>query len=183
MKQILLEFIPIVLIFLVLTYTEKMVNWSNTSLGKLLIISIILFYASIDKLYGILVCLFFILFYQSDIVENMLNKQNTETFVPINDIQLQHSAIKPIEMTSYSCQYELPKITTDLVKNKFRQKYCEKGHLVNKGQKIKIDMMEHVYPEISMKDDKCNICDSNCHFNIIENQIDNQQRITPKSGR
>ena len=44
-------------------------------------------------------------------------------------------------------------------------------------------MMEHVYPEISMKDDKCNICDSNCHFNIIENQIDNQQRITPKSGR
>jgi len=182
MKQILIEFIPIILIFLLVTYTEKMVKWSNTSLGKLLIITIVLFYASIDKLYGILVCLLIILFYQSDSVENMLNKPNTETFEPIIDKPLEHSAVKPLETTSYACQYELPKVTTDLVKNKFRKKHCEKGHLVNKGQKIKIDMTEHVFPEVLLND-KCNICDTNCDFRIIENQLNVAERLLPKSGR
>lgn len=159
-----------------------MVKWSNTSLGKLIIISIVLFYASIDKLYGILVCLLFILFYQSDTVENMLNKYNVEPFEPINDSQLQHNVIKPLEMSSYTCQYELPKITTDIVKKEFREKHCEKGHLVNKGQKVRIDMAEHVYPELVL-DEKCNICDTNCDFHLIEKQINIGQTLAPKSGR
>ena len=182
MKQILIEFIPIILIFLLLTYTEKMITWSNTSLGKLMIISIVLFYASIDKLYGILVCLLFILFYQSDTVENMLNKHDMEFFEPNNEYKLEYSVKKPLEMSSYKCQYELPKITTDLVKREFRQKHCEKGHLVNKGQKVKIDMSEHVFPELSLKD-KCNICDKYCDFNIIEKQLNISEELAPKSGR
>jgi len=182
MKQILIEFIPIILIFLVLTYTEKMVKWSNTSLGKLLIICIVLFYASIDKVYGILVCVLFILFYQSDTVENMLNIKHPEPFVPNNDYSIQHTAVKPLDVTSYTCQYELPKITTDVVKREFRQKHCDKGHLVNKGQKVKIDMTEHVFPEITLND-KCNICDKHCDFHVIEKQLNIGERLVPKSGR
>ena len=112
----------------------------------------------------------------------MLNKEDTETFEPINDKPLQHSAIKPVETTSYTCQYELPKITTDLIKNEFRKKHCEKGHLVNKGQKVRIDMAEYVYPEVVLEE-KCNICDTNCDFHIIENQLNNSERLAPKSGR
>ena len=182
MKQILLEFIPIILIFLLLTYTEKMVKWSNTSLGKLLIIFIILFYASIDKLYGILVCVLFILFYQSDTVENMLNIQNIDSFVPNNENRLEHTVIKPLEASCYTTQYELPKITTDIVKREFRQKHCHKGHLVNKGQKVKIDITEHVYPEVVLND-KCNICDTHCEFNIIDKQLNVGERLAPKFSR
>ena len=80
-------------------------------------------------------------------------------------------------------QYELPKVTIESVKNKFKQEHCEKGHLVNKGQKIKIDMTEHVHPEISFPGNNCNICDSTCDFNIIEKQIDISERIRAKSGR
>jgi len=189
MKKVLVQFIPIILIFLLLTYTEKMVQISNTSLGKIVIIMIILFYATIDKLYGILVCLLFILFYQSDTRENMLNNNiekksiDIESFEPNIDTTLTNTAIKPLESISYLDQYELPKITSQTIKNEFRQQYCEKGHLVNKGQKIKIDMAEHIHPEISFNDNKCNICDSKCDFNIIEKQIDIVERIRPKCAR
>lgn len=183
MKQVIIEFIPIILLFLLLTYTEKMVQWTNTGLGKLLVILIILFYASIDKLYGILVCLLFILFYQSDIFNNILNKCNKEEgFEPILDNPVTHNAVKQLEPISYNDQYELPKVNTEAVKE-FRQQHCEKGHLVNKGQKIKIDIADHVYPEISFHDEKCNICDSKCDFNIVEKQININEIMRPKSGR
>lgn len=181
MQQIFIEFIPIILIFLALTYTEKMIEWSNTGLGKLVIILIILFYAFIDKLYGILVCLLFILFYQSDYYCNVLNKK-TEGFEPILDTIVTHQPIKTLEPMSYTEQYDLPKINTESVKG-FRQQHCEKGHLVNKGQKVKSDIAEHVYPEISFSNEKCNICDSKCHFNIVEKQINITEKIRPKSGR
>lgn len=184
MKQVIIEFIPIILFFLLLTYTEKMVQLSTTGLGKIFVILIILFYASIDKLYGILVCLLFILFYQSDIFNNILNKCNKEQegFEPILDNIITHNSVKQLEPISYSDQYELPKVNTESAKE-FRQQHCEKGHLVNKGQKIKIDIADHVYPEISFHDEKCNICDSKCGFNIVEKQINITQNMTPKSGR
>jgi hypothetical protein len=50
-------------------------------------------------------------------------------------------------------------------------------------QKIKIDIADHVYPEISFHDEKCNICDSNCGFNIVEKQINIIENMRPKSGR
>jgi hypothetical protein len=182
MKQVVIEFIPIILLFLLLTNTEKMVQWANTGLGKLLVILIILFYASIDKLYGMLVCLLFILFYQSDIFNNILNKCNKESFEPILDNTVTHNAVKQLEPTSYNDQYELPKVNIESAKE-FRQEHCEKGHLVNKGQKIKTDIVEHVYPEISFHDEKCNICDSKCDFNIVEKQINVNEIMRPKSGR
>lgn len=161
-----------------------MVQLINTSLGKIVVIIIILFYTCIDKLYGILVCLLFILFYQSDIVENMLNKKNeSEGFESNVDTTLTNTFIKPLESTSYIDQYDLPKINIETVKNEFRQQYCGKGHLVNKGQKIKIDMAEHVYPEVSFDDKKCNICDSKCEFSIIKKQIDIREKIRPKCAR
>ncbi len=182
MKHILVQFIPIIAIFLLLTYTEKMVIFSNTGLGKLLIICIVLFYTSIDKLYGILVCLLFILFFQSDTVENMLNRNN-EGFESNSDTSLTNTFIKPLDSTSYTCQYDLPKMNIETVKKEFRQKHCHKGHLVNKGQHVKNDMAVHVNPEISFINEKCNICDATCEFNINENQLNADERIRPKSGR
>lgn len=187
MKQILVEFIPIILIFLLLTYTEKMILWSHTGLGKMVVLLIILFYTSLDKLYGILVTLLFILFYQSDCVENTLNihaynDQIKENFEPNIDILTTHNAIKPLEPISYIDQYELPKINTESAKE-FRQQHCEKGHLVNKGQKVKIDVAEHVYPEITFQNGKCNICDPVCDYSVIEKQIEITEKFRPKSGR
>ena len=43
-------------------------------------------------------------------------------------------------------------------------------------------MTEHVYPEVVLND-KCNICDKNCEFHIIDKQINVGERLAPKSGR
>ncbi len=160
-----------------------MIQWSSSGLGKIIVILIILFYTSIDKLYGMLVCLLFILFYQSDFYYNYENRNNeTENFEPILDSIVPHQSIKPLEPISYNHQYEMPEINVEYVKN-FKQEHCEKGHLVNKGQKVKIDIAEHIYPEISFINEKCNICDARCNFDIVKKQMDIIEKIKPKSCR
>jgi hypothetical protein len=63
------DFIIIFLIFFFATYTKKFIQFSNTILGKLLVVLIILYYGSIDYIYGLFVCLGFVLYYQSFLFE------------------------------------------------------------------------------------------------------------------
>jgi hypothetical protein len=53
----------------------------------------------------------------------------------------------------------------------FRKEHCRKGHLVSKDQKVRIDMAQHVYPEVSFVNEKCNICDSTCDFTVSDKII------------
>jgi len=72
-KKIVFNFIPIFLLFALLSYTEKFIHFSGSVLGRLLAVFIIIFYTSIDKIHGILAAALVVLYYQSDIVESMLN--------------------------------------------------------------------------------------------------------------
>ena len=71
MKYTILQFIPIIILFLLLSYPEQFVLFSNLSFGRLIVVLIIIFYSSLDKYLGLFVCGLVILFYQSDYVENM----------------------------------------------------------------------------------------------------------------
>ena len=71
--EIIIQFIPIIMIFMLLKFSKQFVSFSFTILGKLLAITMIIFYSSIDIIIGLFVCCLFILYYQSDYVENMLN--------------------------------------------------------------------------------------------------------------
>lgn len=64
-KTILVQFIPIVMFTLFLLYPVKTVHYSRSLLGKILVAFIILFYTTVDPLYGILCCGVIILFYQT----------------------------------------------------------------------------------------------------------------------
>ena len=86
MKKLLLQFIPIIIAFLLLTYFKGVANFSRTILGKLVAVLVILFYSCIDRLYGLLLCGLVILYYQSDFIENMLNWSDIESSSPINNI-------------------------------------------------------------------------------------------------
>ena len=200
MKLILVEFIPIVLLFLLLSYTNHFIHISNSILGRSIALLIILFYTYIDINYGLLACAFVILFYQSDIVENMLNQyEYIENFEA--NIELEKSKnISPKELNpsndhtlSYVSQYEDPKLyntssestKNESAKNEFRKIHCEKGHLVNKGQYVRADIAEHIFPETEFHDEKCNICDPTCNFSIIEKQLNAllSDDFVSKSGR
>jgi hypothetical protein len=65
------QFIPIVLTFVFLRYTNKSIEVSHTILGKLFAVSLILFYTRIDAILGLFVCLMVIYYYQTDYVEGM----------------------------------------------------------------------------------------------------------------
>lgn len=68
-QKLVINFLPIVLIFLLATYTPQFAAFSQTALGRLLAIFLILFYLKLDFLTGLFVCVLIILYYQTDYVE------------------------------------------------------------------------------------------------------------------
>ena len=178
-KQIVFNFIPIILLFILLSYTEQFIQVSGSVLGKLLAVVIVLFYSSIDILHGILAAGFVILYYQSDIVEAMLDRNEYPTVptqpdtvtvtVPIEDTGL----LATDNTLSYLSQYERPTTCKGGSNNKmsFRKEHCKKGHLTVKDQIVRTEMTEHIYPEVSFVSDRCNICDSTCDFKVTNSMI------------
>ena len=70
------QFIPIVILFVLVSYFKEVTKFSNSIMGKMLSICIIIFYTILDKMLGAVVCLLVIFYYQSDAVETMLNMDN-----------------------------------------------------------------------------------------------------------
>jgi len=177
-KTLLVNFIPIILLFGLLSYTEKFIHVSGSVLGKLVAIFIILFYTTIDILHGVLVTALVILYYQSDIVESMLNMYEYSS-IPDSITAKSESVCAPTLLASdnklsYLSQYEniLPnKDGSNKGREIFRKEHCKKGHLVSKDQNVRTDMAEHVFPEVSFVNEKCNICDSTCEFNVSDTII------------
>lgn len=61
--KIIAEFIPMVLLLVFLVFSEKFIELGNTVLGKLFFVTIIIFYARINKYLGLIVCFLVITFY------------------------------------------------------------------------------------------------------------------------
>jgi len=84
MKDIIIKLLPIILVSILFLYKEDTIEFSHTILGRLVAVSIILFYISCNILYGLLACLLVILYYQFDFVEfrsNLkINMVNLEGF-------------------------------------------------------------------------------------------------------
>lgn len=73
------EIIPFLLLLFLFLYPSSFVLASNTILGKIIAIAIILFYFVQDILIGIFVTLIFLCFYQTDIVHNICKSENFDT--------------------------------------------------------------------------------------------------------
>ena len=72
-QKIIVNFLPIILLFLLVSYTPEFAKFSHTILGKAFAIIIIIFYVKIDIYMGLLVCALVILYYQTDYVESFNN--------------------------------------------------------------------------------------------------------------
>jgi hypothetical protein len=116
---------------------------SHGILGKFILITIILFYASRDLVYGIFVCILAIFYYQFNF-ETMLN-YSPLNYSPINS---EHDII--------SCSNQ-----------SFQEKHCQAGELKFKGMVVKPEMSEHIFPEINFEHGRCNVCDSACMYKIV----------------
>jgi hypothetical protein len=78
--QLLIDFIPIILVYLFASQPREMILFSDSSLGRFIAVAIILFYASIAPVYGFFICAIIVLYYQTDMVEHMLNQKKDIRF-------------------------------------------------------------------------------------------------------
>jgi hypothetical protein len=86
-ENILFQFLPIIIIFLLLVKNKEFLQFSNTVFGKILALFIIAFYTSIDKITGLFVSSLVILFYQTNYitnVEQMTTMENMDLMDTIN---------------------------------------------------------------------------------------------------
>jgi hypothetical protein len=199
--KLVVNFVPIILLFLLVTYTPEFVKFSHTILGKAFAVILILFYVKLDLILGLFVCALVIFYYQTDYVEsfnNMLNEGFTEKMEGEKEEKVEdkeqvevEKGEKPIETTesfeTLEDAYPLAPTTEieyDKKVDNFRKEHCKKGHLINKGQIVKPEMAEHVYPIITQDDfNKCNICDPSCDFEINDKRILAEADLTnPKSS-
>ena len=248
-RQIIFQFLPILLVFLFLKYPKKFAELSESGLGRLFAIIVIIFYVSIDRTYGLLVCLLIIAYYQSDFVENFTDDEGNEQEGGKSKGNAKRSKNKDDKdkegddeekgkkgkkdkkgkkgkkgrrghreeddgeednaeedddleesVTTVSEAPEIPKdgniiYAPDLEtsqegfeelrdvyptqepgkialepRDRLCKVHCKNGHLIHKGQIIKPEMTEHVYPNIVSKD-RCNICDPSCKFKVVENRF------------
>jgi hypothetical protein len=207
MKATIAQFIPIILILIVLTYSKEFVQFSHSILGKVLAIALILFYTHLDKYVGLVLCLFVIVYYQSDFVENMLNTddimnkmaENFEGNELMKHVKAKIPAIDKIRgdvkkhamlseyMSNLSDVYptiehmehddESGKPQSVSVVNAFRKENCNGVDLMYKDMKVKPDMIGHIYPNVEFKEGECNVCDSTCKFSIIENRLKTEKEL------
>ena len=213
MKTTVAQFIPIIMIITLLSYSNEFVNMSKTILGKIFAICIVLFYTSLDKYMGLVLCLLVIVYYQSDFVENMLNTDDTmdklfENFESSKkeelsnptqgDKQIQDGDKKQSQlqenMSSLSDVYaadtqkdpdEDEESDTEgmTTVSDFRKQNCKGKKLLSKGSEVKPDMVKHIFPNVEFTNHTCNVCDDSCNFSIIENRLKTEKELFSKFSR
>lgn len=83
-------FFPILIITLFVLYPDESIIASHTLLGKMVIVLFIIFYTFKDAIYGILVTLLTILYYQTEIYETMIDRTNSELLVDNSSFKESH---------------------------------------------------------------------------------------------
>jgi hypothetical protein len=207
MKSTIAQFIPIILIVIMVTYSKEFVQFSHSILGKVVAIALVLFYTHLDKYVGVVLCLFVIVYYQSDFVENMLNTddimnkmaENFEGNKSIKQIKAKMPDINKIigDVKKQTKLSESMSNLTDVyptieqmegedepsrqesvsVVNVFRKENCKGTDLMYKDMKVKPDMIGHIFPNVEFKDGECNVCESTCKFSIIENRLKTEKEL------
>lgn len=227
------QFIPIIIVFILLSYPKTVIQFSHSILGRFIVVSIIIFYSSLDKYLGLLVCGLVIFYYQMDYVEGMISDIN-ENFdnlittstdfpsiingandtittllnnsykqytyyndlyneVPYNEVTKNNSEkdfkkdFKPTKNANSSWSTTDKEINpspkgADLNLQRFKKENCDDdGNLIFKNSIINLEMIEYLFPEIKFSKNKCNPCDNNCNFNIIEKKLVTEEKMKPIS--
>lgn len=101
------QIIPIVLFYMYFAYPDKMLALSIEPMGRFIAVCLILFYTSLDILYGIVFVVFVIFYYQMDLVEGFVGMPSYE---PMQGSQIQMpapliaSTRDPVVVSVYSHQ-------------------------------------------------------------------------------
>ena len=184
------QIIIVSLILLCFMYPDEVLTFSYSHLGKFIAISFIIFATCMNVIYGTFLCVLFILYYQSDMVEGMIMYESNETIRPKTTSQVD---TKNGELVSNNNGYEILDFIVDqpdpdidiefedtglndaftyTETDKFRNKYCVNGEININLQpdlslKTKHEFADAIFPGLEFKNENiCNPCDPNCNFSF-----------------
>ena len=187
--SVVMQFIPIMLVLVYASYKPWFIDTSQTILGKVIAVMFILYYTSIDYVYGTLCCVVIIAFYQmheregfdTDFGPKMVDgKAKPMGMKPVGDA-------KPMDAKPMGIEPAVMKPDTidafTSARDTFIQSKCRDGVLMYKDFPVKSEMADHVYPEIQFNTkSRCNPCDTTCDYSIIEAKIDTETEMCPRSS-
>lgn len=168
------QFLPILLIVFFVSDTSSFLRMSNTVLGRLVAIAAILLYTKLDVAYGIIVCLLVIVYYDSDMVtEGFTGGTPVVEAPPVEaPVKAEPPKVNLFDhfqsfLTAYTGTVE-PSMYRNSA-DEFRQTHCVNGRLMKKGQIVKNDMAEHVFPIDNAA--KCDVCSPTCDFTVLDQRL------------
>jgi len=140
MKYFVAQFIPIIIVYLLLTYTKTSVLISKTILGRFLAVLAVIYYTYLDKYLGLFVCALVITYYQSDYIEGFDISNDPILETSLHDIPMD---IPPfVEMPQHHSLLENHPVTqaiTQLVKDKVSKDKANKKKTEEKSKPAKQD--------------------------------------------
>ena len=157
MNKLIIGEIALILMFYLLYWQpEFRYYFMETNLGRLLLLLLFITCYYLDKYLGVLFC-FMIVFV------HYTNRQEGFHFYLDKKVD---SDYKDGESVNFKA-----------AEKNFRNKNCEDNTLKYKGQKVKNEMVEHVFPEINFEGAPCNPCDNKCKYDFIEQEESQEEEI------
>jgi len=175
------EMIPFILLLLLILYPTSFILTSNTILGKIVAIGIILFYFMQDKIIGIFVALIFLCFYQTDIVQNVCKTEHFQSielseaftlapapFVLTKEDTILPASDYPVSGNTYASVKSPQKIKIQSESETvFKNQHCTPDlEFIYKKQLVKHpETIQMLFQELEFVNQKaCNPCDPTCSF-------------------
>jgi hypothetical protein len=187
-NSVVMQFIPILLVFFYATYRHAFIQVSNSILGKLFAVMLILYYTRMDYLFGVICCIVVIWYYQQTEVEGMQDEETKEEEKKEEEKKPDEvedgTNLPPIDDTSREEGFSILNINDyNKAKDEFIREKCKNGVLMYKDFPVKSEMADHVYSEIKFNGrDKCNPCDRTCDYNIVEAKLETERKLIPKTS-
>jgi len=159
--KIIVEFIPVViLVLLFMCFSKTLITLSQTILGKLFSVILIIFYTRFDKYIGLLICSIVILYYQKidTLTENMemsdgidqaetddsqerLDQKNALKFEKSKEDNKQEIAIGQMEIEKLKLENDKERSLLD-AKRLATQDRCERAELMSKDKNATKEMLK-----------------------------------------
>jgi hypothetical protein len=197
--SVVMQFIPIILLLVYASYKPWFVDATHTVLGKVIAILLIIYYTSIDYVYGTLCCVIVIAFYQMHEIEGFVEgakgkrrrrkrRRRTTKAKPSTETQASDEA-RASNADEAESEETVEEETVEEFSNQvdardtFIRDKCHNGVLIHKGFPVKSEMADHVYSEIQFNTrTRCNPCDKTCDYSIVEAKINTETELCPRSS-
>jgi len=154
---------------------------SGTILGKCIVVSLIIFYTYQEMMYGLVVCMMAVLFYEfalpcyKPFQESFLSESGKQYADHLPKPALKHSSPG---FEDHSCDFELNRvqeIQTPLEgQSIFRKEQCATNHVMHKGLVVKNAYLPHLFPGFEFSGAQCNPCEEKCLFSVQEKKLEDE---------